>query len=142
MQNTTQIKKGEKMELNLEAIRELVKVKFRNKLTYLALELDVDYSYLNQIMNNKRTPTSKKVCTRLIKYCIDNGLDYQKYVFIPFQKEFNSANLSLIKTKNNLLKINIAESQKQIEEALQHVNCIDELIGKLGDDIVEFTKEL
>jgi hypothetical protein len=126
-----------KIELNIEAIKELVEKHFRNKLTYLANELEIDYSYLNQIMNGKRVATSKKVCKGIIKYCVNNGLDYQKYVSVPFGKKFDSTNLSMIRSRNNQIKSCITKVQNQINEVLEYVNCMDELIRKAGDDSVE-----
>ena len=123
------------MELNLEAIKELVKDRFRGKLTYLANELDIDYSYLNQVINGKRSPTSKKICNKVIKYCINNGLDYQKYVFVPLRENFNSKNLALIKLKNNYAKICIENVKNQMEETLEYIKGIDELIEGVRDEI-------
>lgn len=126
-----------KIELNIEAVQELIKEKFRNKLTYLADELEIDYSYLNQIMHKRRPATSKKVCNRIIKYCIENGLDYRKYIIVLFEKKIDTTNLSTLMSSNNQIKNCIKKAQIQINEAQKYVDFIDELIRKVSDELIE-----
>ena len=71
------------MEVNIEAIAELIKERFRNNKTWFAEEMGINYSYLHLILNGKRKPTSDKFCNAIIQYCKNNNLDYRKYIFLP-----------------------------------------------------------
>lgn len=69
------------MQIKVNAIQNLIDERFRGKLSYFVVELNVDYSYMNQIMNKRKPATSKKVCEKVIKYCKENNLDYNQYIF-------------------------------------------------------------
>ena len=56
------------MQIKVNAIQNLIDERFRGKLSYFVAELNVDYSYMNQIMNKRKPATSKKVCEKVIKY--------------------------------------------------------------------------
>lgn len=68
------------MGIDINAIKELIKERFENKLSYFVAELKIDYSYMNQIMNGHKSPGSKKVCDKIVQYCKENNLDYSKYI--------------------------------------------------------------
>ena len=70
------------LKINIEAVQELIKEKFDGKLANFVSELDVDYSYMNQIMNGHKSSGSKKVCDGIIAYCKKNKLNYNKYIFL------------------------------------------------------------
>lgn len=69
------------MKVNIKKVKELIEENFEGKMSLLAKELEIDYSYINSIMNYKRSAGSKKMCDKLIIYCKENGLDYNKYIF-------------------------------------------------------------
>ena len=69
------------MELNLEAIKEHIKQKYRNNYTWFAEAIEVDESYFNQIINEKKPSNSNKVCNAIIIYCEKNNLNYKDYIF-------------------------------------------------------------
>lgn len=69
------------MKINIEAVRKLILTNFAGKLTLFAKEIDVDYSYINSIMNGHKPAGSKKICDGLISYCKREKLDYNEYIF-------------------------------------------------------------
>lgn len=69
------------MKINVMAVRELIKEKFDNKVSKFVKEIQVDYSYANQILNGHKSPESKKICDGIILYCKKNNIDYHKYIF-------------------------------------------------------------
>lgn len=71
------------MRLNIEAILQLIKEKFRNNKTWFAETIGVDSSYLNSVLNKKAISHSPKICNGVMKYCQDNNLDYRKYIILP-----------------------------------------------------------
>lgn len=68
------------MELNIEAVLELIKERFRNNKTYFAETIGVDPSYLNSVLNKKAISHSPKICKRVKIYCEQNKLDVKKYI--------------------------------------------------------------
>lgn len=70
------------MEINIEGVKQLIKEKFRNNKAWFAEEMGVDYSYLYRILNKKRKANSFKLCNGIIRYCKNNNLDYNKYIFL------------------------------------------------------------
>lgn len=78
------INKGEwwKMRLNIEAVLQLIKERFRNNKTFFAETIGVDPSYLNSVLNKKAIDHSPKVCNGVMKYCKQNNLDSTNYIFL------------------------------------------------------------
>lgn len=70
------------MEINIEGVKQLIKEKFRNNKKWFAEEIGVDYSYLYRILNKKRKANSLKTCNGIIRYCKNNNLDHNKYIFL------------------------------------------------------------
>lgn len=70
------------MEINVEEVKELIKKHFRNNRKWFAEEIGIDYSYLLLILKRKRKPTSSKMIKAIKRYCEQNNLDYQKYIFL------------------------------------------------------------
>lgn len=68
------------MEINIEAVLELIKERFRNNKTYFAETIGVDPSYLNSVLNKKAISHSPKICRNIKKYCKENGLNPDEYV--------------------------------------------------------------
>lgn len=68
------------MEINITAVNELIKNKFRNNKTWFAEVIGINNSYLNRILNGKAKTSGFKVCNTIINYCKKNNLDYTKYV--------------------------------------------------------------
>ena len=70
------------MELNIEALLNLIKEKFRNNKTFFAETIGVDPSYLNSVLNKKAISHSPKICKGVIRYCKENKMDYKEYIFL------------------------------------------------------------
>lgn len=70
------------MRLNIEAVLQLIKERFRNNKTFFAETIGVDPSYLNSVLNKKAIDHSPKVCNGVMKYCKQNNLDSTNYIFL------------------------------------------------------------
>ena len=69
------------MEVNITKVEELIQAKFRGNQTFFAETIGVDRSYLNQILLGKQKASSPKLCRAIIKYCINNKLKKENYIF-------------------------------------------------------------
>ena len=70
------------MSINIEAVNELIRSKFRNNKSWFAEEIGVERSYLYSVLKRKKNNTSKKIIDGIIKYCKRYGLDYNVYIFL------------------------------------------------------------
>lgn len=70
------------MRINIEAILELIKDKYRNNKTFFAEVIGVERGYFNLVMNKKRTDRSPIICNAILVYCKNNNLDASKYLFL------------------------------------------------------------
>lgn len=68
------------MEVNVEAIQELINEKFRGNVSWFAEEIQVDKTYVASILNHKREAKSNKFIVGIINYCKKNNLDYESYI--------------------------------------------------------------
>lgn len=73
------------MEVNVEAIQELIDEKFRGNVSWFADEIQVDKAYIASILNYKRDAKSNKFIVGIINYCKKNNLNYENYII--FLKE-------------------------------------------------------
>lgn len=71
-----------RMRINVEAVNKLVDDEYRGNKSWLAEEVGVDKSYLNQILNKKVTNHSPKAIKGLLKVCERKKLDPKKYIFL------------------------------------------------------------
>lgn len=69
------------MEVNIEKIKQLVNEKFRGNQTFFAETIGVDRHYLNQILLGKQKASSPKLIRAIIKYCLNNKLKKEEYIF-------------------------------------------------------------
>ena len=70
------------MRVNISNLNKLIKEKFRGNQTFFAETIEIDRSYLNQILHNKIDNNSYKICNAIIKYCEKNNLNYKDYIFL------------------------------------------------------------
>lgn len=70
------------MRINVTNLNRLIEDKFRGNQTFFAETAGIDRSYLNQILNNKVSDSSSKVCNSIIKYCESNNLNYKDFIFL------------------------------------------------------------
>ena len=68
------------MLVNIDAINELIKNRFRNNKSYFADEIGVNRAYLSMILNANGKEDSPKVCNGIIKYCKENNLNLKDYI--------------------------------------------------------------
>lgn len=68
------------MRVNISNLNKLIEEKFRGNQTFFAETIDIDRSYLNQVLNNKVDNNSSKICNAIIRYCEKNNLNYKKYI--------------------------------------------------------------
>lgn len=70
------------MKVNIEAVKELIKEKFRGNNSWFAEEIGMDATYVSTILNNPEKSKSDKLCNSLIRYCELHNLDFKKYIFL------------------------------------------------------------
>lgn len=70
------------MEANIQAIKKLIKEKFRGNVSWFAEEIGMDATYVSTILNNPNKGKSDKFCNSVIKYCELNNMDFKKYIFL------------------------------------------------------------
>lgn len=68
------------MQVNVEAIQQLIDTYFRGNIAWFADEIGVNRSYISSILNHKRKADSDKIIVGIIAYCKRNNLNYEKYV--------------------------------------------------------------
>lgn len=68
------------MKINVLAVKELIKDKFRNNQTWFAEEIKIDAHYLNQILLGNKKATSPKACRGVIDYCKKNNLNINDFI--------------------------------------------------------------
>ena len=69
------------MDINKQNVKTLIDEKFNGSMYKAAQTLGVSYSGIFKIMKSDRK-AGKKTITSIIKYCQDNGLDYERYIFL------------------------------------------------------------
>lgn len=70
------------MEINVEAIIELLQNRFEGNQAKMARVLGFSRYQLNTILNNNGKCAGKKIIGSIIKYCDTNELDFHKYIFL------------------------------------------------------------
>ncbi len=70
------------MTPNIEALMQLLEMKFNNNQSEMARVLKIERTHLNKMFNNNGKGAGATVCGAIIKYCNENNLDYKKYIFL------------------------------------------------------------
>ena len=68
------------MEINIEAIKKLIKDKYRDNQSWFASDIGINISYLNEIINKRKSAKSNKLCLAIIKWCEKNKENHKKYI--------------------------------------------------------------
>ncbi len=68
------------MQVDINAIDELIQEEYRGNQTWFAEDLGVNVSYLNEILNSRKSPKSNKMCIAIIKFCEKTSRNYKKYI--------------------------------------------------------------
>jgi hypothetical protein len=74
--------KEARVRLNVDAVNELIKEKFRNNKSWFAEEIGVNGSYFIQVLNKKEIDHSPKIINGVVDLCKKNGLDPNNYIFL------------------------------------------------------------
>lgn len=70
------------MEINIEELEKLLNEKFEGNQTVFAKTLGLERTHVNKVFKSKGKGAGAVFCGAIIKYCNDNNLDYQKYIFL------------------------------------------------------------
>lgn len=68
------------MEVNISAINELIQKEYRGNQSWFASDININVSYLNEIINKRKSAKSNKLCLAIIKWCEKNKVNYKKYI--------------------------------------------------------------
>lgn len=68
------------MEVNIVEIQKLINEKYRGNQSWFADDIGINISYLNEILNNRKSAKSNKLCLAIIKWCEKNKDNYKKYI--------------------------------------------------------------
>lgn len=70
------------MEVNMVALKELLNNTFGGNQTMFAENLGIERSHVNKVLKNNGKGAGADFCGAVIKYCNENGLNYQDYIFL------------------------------------------------------------
>lgn len=70
------------MEVNMEELEKLLEEKFNGNQTAFAEATGLERTHVNKVFKNKGKGAGAIFCGAIIKYCNNNNLDYQKYIFL------------------------------------------------------------
>lgn len=70
------------MKINIVALQELLQERFNGNQTLFAEEIGIERSHVNKVFKNEGQGAGAMFCGAIIKFCNNNGLDYQKYIFL------------------------------------------------------------
>lgn len=70
------------MEINIEALKQLLQDRFEGNQAKMSRVLGINRYQLNTIFNNNGKCAGKKIIGSIIKYCDTNELDFHKYIFL------------------------------------------------------------
>lgn len=68
------------MEANVNSINQLIQKEYRGNQSWFANDIGINVSYLNEILNKRKSSRSNKLCLALIAYCERRKKDYKKYI--------------------------------------------------------------
>lgn len=78
------------MEVNIAEIKKLLEHEFNGNQRKFSKILKIDRTHLNKVLNSNGKCAGKKFCGAIIKYCIDNNLNYKN--FIIFEQNVKKSN--------------------------------------------------
>lgn len=70
------------MRINIEKVKELIENKFNNNQTLFAQTLGIERTHVNKVLRNNGKGAGALFCGALIKYCNENNIDYEEYIFL------------------------------------------------------------
>lgn len=68
------------MEANIIEIKNLIREEYRDNQSWFAADIGINVSYLNEILNEKKSAKSNKLCMAIIRFCEKSKRNYKKYI--------------------------------------------------------------
>lgn len=86
------------MEIQIDKLLELIEEKFNNNQTLFAQTIGIERTHLNKVLRNNGKGAGALFCGALIKYCNENNLNYEEYIFLTknvnkFTKNISNKNV-------------------------------------------------
>lgn len=75
------------MEINIKELEKLLEEKFNGNQTMFSEAMHLERTHVNKVFRNKGKGAGAVFCGAVIKYCNDNGIDFQKYIFFNTKRE-------------------------------------------------------
>lgn len=70
------------MRINIEALKKLLNEKFDGNQTAFAEATGIERTHVNKVFKSNGEGAGAIFCGAIIKYCNNNNLDYQEYIFL------------------------------------------------------------
>ncbi len=70
------------MKVNIETLQQLLDEKFKGNQTAFAETMGLERTHVNKVFKNKGKGAGSMFCGAIIKYCNNNKLNYQEYIFL------------------------------------------------------------
>lgn len=69
------------MKINIEALKKLLEEKFHGNQTIFSEATGLERTHVNKVFRSNGKGAGAIFCGAIIKYCNQNNLDYQNYIF-------------------------------------------------------------
>lgn len=69
------------MEVNMKGLEDLLKTVFHGNQTAFAEATGINRTHVNKVFKSNGRGAGATFCGAIMKYCINNNLDYNKYIF-------------------------------------------------------------
>lgn len=70
------------MKVNIEELEKLLNEEFGGNQTAFAETIGIERTHVNKVFKNKGKGAGAMFCGAIIKYCNNNNLDYNNYIFL------------------------------------------------------------
>lgn len=70
------------MKIKVDKVKKLIEYKFNNNQTLFAQTLGIERTHVNKVLRNNGKGAGALFCGALIKYCNENGISYEEYIFL------------------------------------------------------------
>ncbi len=70
------------MKIKVDKVKKLIEYKFNNNQTLFAQTLGIERTHVNKVLKNNGKGAGALFCGALIKYCNENGISYEEYIFL------------------------------------------------------------
>jgi len=75
------------MELNIEALEQLLKEEFDNNQTLFAETLGLERTHVNKVFRKKGKGAGAVFCGAILRYCKEKNIKEEKYIFFTNKRE-------------------------------------------------------